>query len=534
VSKRRGFPELGLFGAIVLLAAPALAGDPPAEHLWSHVHNGETWTGYEVSIGYHGSRVFSDTGWFTRKTRVYSTWETPDMDTLPEMFVEVSSSLDSDGRAVDSAEKIDLHVVCRLQESATGNEIHVEAFESSQPDFLWNFVFPETVGGGDIFCEVTPDGRWIVAGASVGADLHYVVFDTWSSHPSVPVRDFQQTLSGGGVCVFEISDDGARLYAASPLYGKVYDLNTGTELFDEILWGASPFGFSFAGDGMTLVYSKDGIYNVYRDQGSGYSEIGSFGHECGGSHTGASYSALSSDGTVLIGTGSSDSLTAHVVAWNVNSGAMLLEDTISGGGSLQNVPSCVALSDADDRIAVGFWGDEAGLAPEVMVYERETSGGTFDSLCSFNLPGSVKEIDISADGKTLVTSGKNDHMNVGSGKKVIDVFDLGSDLRVRGVPHTGQDVLFEYYLDPHSGAVAFLLESTALANPPETFSVGTLYVGRGSIVSVRRMTVNGGTATQTHRVEYAPGVTRYFQTFSSAPEATRKLSEDWVLLTAVP
>ena len=519
--------SVALWVVLPLLAAPAWAVDPPAEQVWSDSLQGETYADHAVALGNHGTQVFTDSGTFSRYTRLYSCVLGPD----PLVLWENSTSGYVYEHKVDAAEETGASVACYQRKTVDNKrEVHIDFFDATSSTPLWSYLFPETSWGGDVGrCKITPDGDWIVAAAKGSNVLHVVVFEATSS--GVPHRDFQLPFSGE-ISAFEISDDGSRLYMANGSYGHVYDLDTGASLFYKLLFGAESWGHAFSADGLTLVYLKDASYRVYRDQGSGYSEIATFQPYAYGSTDLAYIAALSKDGNTLAATGYDGAglLTAYVLAWDVLSGTELLSDSVQGAGSYQNLPSDVAITPDGSRIAVGLWGDEAGLVPEILVYERAPAAGPFALFASFNRPGSVHQIDLSANGKKLATSGRDVHANQPSGNKMVEMYDLGSDLRVNGVPRTNAVEGVDFTFFPPSGAAAaFLVEAGSLSDYPRTFGIGTLYITRPRIR--HPMVMNGGIATLNYMVTYSPGDTHYFQGYS-LPLVT--LSEDWVQVTALP
>jgi len=532
VRKGSGFSErrsgLGLGFVLPLLAVPVAAQAPPAELVWSKTLANESYSDHAVAIGDHGTQVFCDTGTLSRYTRLYGCTLGPD----PLLLWEETTSTDAYRHRVDAAEDAGIYVASRQEAGAGGTqEIHVEAYESSSSTPLWSYVFPEGVWGADLGrCAITPDGSWIVAGMKGASGLKVAVFEACSD--GTPARELSLPFSGG-IDLFAISDDASRLHVANAAYAYVYDLNTGAQLFYKILFSAKPWGHAFSGDGDTLVYLKGTKYYVLHDQGYGdFQEIATFEPFAAGTTDLAYIAALSRDGSTLAATGyeGNNLLTVYLLAWDVPSGATLLSYTTQGAGIYQNMPSDLSITPDASRIAFGMWGDEAGLSPEISVFERTSPTGAYVHLASFDRPGSVHELDLSANGKKLATSGRNVHLNHPVGDKVVEMFDLGSDLRVTGVPTSdGLDGIdFTYYLA--SGAqAAFLIEAGALADSPRTFSLGTLQITRPT----RRipMVVNGTVASLDYHIGFAPGVTRYFQGYSLWPAT---LSEDWVQVTALP
>ena len=162
-----------------------------------------------------------------------------------------------------------------------------------------------------------------------------------------------------------------------------------------------------------------------------------------------------------------------------------------------------------------MWGDQSGAAPEVMVFRRDRDMPTH----AHNLPGSVQAMDLSADGKRLAVASKAVHNNVAGGGGRLDLYDLEvGDLRVHGVPRTGQSVRIE--LEGTPGRPAILLASRSLAKQPsEHPGVGFMVLDRKSAwkVPMGVFDANGVAAVDYDLPSNAAGLTLYFQGGQEAP-----------------
>jgi len=491
------------------------------EQIWRDVHVGESFMGHTVAIGNHGTQVFCDSGALSQHTRLYACEQGLD----PYVIWEQSSSEDAFHHKVVAAERIAAYVSCREHVVGSQRQVHIDFYDDATSAPRWSYVFPELFSGGDPgYCQITPDGNWVVAGLNGITDVHLVVLDT--SGVGTPHRDFHLPVTGA-VDAFEISDDCSRIYVANMVRGYIFDLDTGAQIFKKTLYGNQVWGHAFSGDGLTFVYLRDGAYRVMRDLGSGYTQIAAFQPFNVGSDDLPYLVDLSYDGNTLACTGfdGSDLLTSHVFAYDVPSEAQLLFDSWTGAGSYDSLPSDVEITPDGQRIVVGQWGDQAGLVPEIVAYERQDTGGSFSFFDSFNLPGSVHDMDLSASGKKLATTGRDVHANVPSGDKVIQMFDLGSDLRVSRFQH-GVTVDFTFY-PPSGTSAAFLVEANGLYDQPRTFGIGTLHITRPT---QRHPMVMNGQIAVLNDFPVGSGATRYFQAYAihGPYNSDLSLSEDWV------
>ena len=517
-----------------LLTGQAVAGESTPSLLWSHEHNGETYLDYSVAIGNHGSEIISDTGLFTRRTRLYSA-----SSGAGSPVWQASSAGQTYEHRAASSPVDNFHAVCRQEPgSSSYREVVVEGYRSSQATPVWAYRFPETVSGGHVnFCQVSADGTRVWAAVKGSNGLHVVALNSSSAGQAVPALDFSLPFFSS-LSTFEISQDGSRAYLANSLYSKVYDTNSGALLLDQLVFGGGSAGHSMAADGKTVAYPSYSGFQVYRESGASFSLLRSFEPFGSDSNFSPGAAGLSADGQVLVAafTELPAVREAHVFAWNVNTGQQLLHDIrISNSSSFQHKVSCVAQSrSATGRFAVGFWGDGGGSVPEILVYDRATPSALYGVQASFDRPGSVRALAISTDGTRLVTSGGTQHINSGTGNKVVESFDLGSQIRIREMPRVGQTVFVDFY--PENNGLALILDSPLLAPMPVTMSIGSLYLHRPALVrKVVGFAGKDGRATLAYTLtQHAVGETRYFQGVSLTPSGPIILSDEFTALTVLP
>ncbi len=513
-----------------LLAGSALANDPQPAESWRDVYPNESYWGYEVSIGYYGARVFTDTGWTGRTTRLYATAQLDSGASINPIWQDVDGDWSLE-RAVASADDADVHaVLCQEQPvGSTSRSAHLEVFSSSTTQPILSWYFPDTVGGNGVnFCDVSSDGRWVTAAIKVGSDAHVVVFDLASSTPSTPVLDTYPGLFGE-IEFLAISDDGTRVNLTSKLQGRVLGTAGGPDLHSEYYFDTLEVGHSFSDSGNAFARPTGAGVKVSKLVAGSYVLAGEFNPYAWDAPQQSYLTALNADGSVVAAAffTAPDFQTVEVFAWDVHSGSELLHDTLSGSGSLDNWPSDLVISDSGDRLALGLWGDEAQLVPEITVYQRGGSQPGYQRLTQFDTLGSVGDLDMSGDGEHLASTGRSTHFNQIGGDKFVASYDLGADLRLGGLPIAGSSVTVEFY--PQSTGSVALLVSTVAGAPTPFGAIGTLYLERSQLTfqPMGAVDTNGMASKQLSIPTALAGSSLYLQGYSSSP---RRLSKTWLPL----
>ncbi|MCB9913849.1 MAG: hypothetical protein H6828_01720 [Planctomycetes bacterium] len=511
-----------------MLAPTAAASDPPLEREWLDVYPGETYWDYGVSLGDYGSKVLADTGWTGSKTRFYSSTQASSVQPVWERSVNLWSLV----RAQASADEADVHAVLRQEQpvGSTARTAHLEVFDSHSPTPILSWYFPDLVGGNGVnFCDVSSNGRWVAAAVRAGGDAHVVVFDLAWSHTQ-PVLDTYPGLFGE-IKFLGVSDNGRRVNITSKLQGRVLNVQGGPDYHSEYYFDTLEVGHSFSDDGSAFARPTGAGVKVNRVDASGaYSLAGEFNPYAWDAPQQSYVTALDETGQTLAAAffTAPDFQVIEVFAWDVLSGAQLLHDTLVGTGTFDNMPSALELSDDGRRLALGAWGDQNGHVPELTIYERSASGGSFQRLAQFDLPGSLGSLDLSGDGRRLACAGRDTHFNAISGNKYVACYDLGADLRVHGTPYAGTSVTVDFW--PQTGTTAVLAYSFAAAQTPLPIgNLGTLYLDRSS-VSLQAMSpidATGRATTSLLLPSSMAGQTIYLQGYSGVP---RRLSQNWIPL----
>jgi hypothetical protein len=514
------------------LASPLLAASPQAQQNWSRDFGGEYYYDHAVSIGLHGSEVFVDSGYPEQYTRLFSS-------NAGTGAADAWTRQDSGyalNRSVGSAELAGVHAFVR-QEQSGGTRARLRAFRSTSTTPVADFVFASTsLGAGSNFCAVSDDGRFVVGATTRSQGLQVVRLDLESSSPSTP--SYSEVLDPfGPEQVFAASADGRRFYVGGVYTGTVIDLLTGARLFEyQYPFGAAERGHSLSADGRTLVVPVAGKIHAYRDQGAGYQLAGAWDPFPTTSGEVPYCTAASADGRVVAAAYavSPDFLKVHLHAWDRDTGQQLLAHTVTGAGAWNNLPTDLALSGSGERLVLSVLGDQAGLADEVQVFERLAPGGPFSPGIALDLPGSVYRIDLSRSGEHLALSRRAGHAASPNSTKLVETYDLGSDLRLSGQPLPGGQVVASYLTSGAAQpALAYLLVATQPAPSPEVFPFGTLHVRRQGVTLVPMQDADGdGTfEAPVPLAAGALGVPTYLQGYSVGP---RRLSDSWRVVTPLP
>ncbi len=502
---------------VSLLAAPALAGNPPPNEAWNDRFVGEAYWSYTVSVGSRGTQIFNDTGLNDRKTRLYAGSSTP--------VWQASDPATCFSRSVASSKDSDVHAAIRQTVIAgvSGYRAVLDVYRpgSSSPVFSYTFSQPLT-GVGTNFCGVSDDGSWVAA-AVTHSFTTYLLFRNLDTG-----QEIESSISiFGSAKTFALSADASRIYLGGTNSAVVIDVATGATLLDASVAGARIRGHSLSRDGSTVVVPKSGKLRVFKDYGAGFSGQTDYLVPNATGNEIAWVTGTSADGGVIIGAFviSPAAVSHRVVAWDTATGAVLLDQAFNGSGSYDNLPSDVVVSDSGSRIVVSSQGDEANLTPEIMVYDRAPDG-TYSLAATFDRAGAVLDMDISTDGNHLAIIERTTHINSITGDQVVSAFDLGGDLFMRGVPVAGAPLTFDFY--PESGPVNSLLVATTQASTPLPLgATGTLYLNRMDLQPLVPM--SGTDSTGKSSVAYTipsswSGTTIYVQGFSNWP---RRLSECW-------
>lgn len=505
--------------------------------VWSYPSDG-SWIGEAVSLGNHGTQVFSIYGAFLLRTALFSAHDS--IEATP-VWVASESGFNYERRVV-SAETSDVHATMH-QETVQGAQCKAvlrsytsasaaPVFEHSVPAVFFSQPFTDVA--------ISEDGTWTVgltydpSGgvtliSSVQSDVSPEGLRSFSLNSETAV----DTL--GGVEEFALSADGSTLVMRAHLKTTVFDVATAQVVHEAFNFGQPNYGaLDVAADGSLYAYGSLGsAYVVERDASGAYSSP--LEHDLGPA-TFCRQIAVSIDGTRLaVGVQKlGQSAAASVRVLDTLTGAMTFEKDLSGSGIWQNMFSGLEFSTDASRLAVGLWGDEGEEIPEVNVFSLVTG----ETLLSHHFAGSVTDIDLSGNGDWLSVASKGTHANVMGGGGELTLLRVGPsiDLTIEGVPRLGSTVYLKHIV--RNGSPSLVYASGALAASPAEMpeiGEGLFYLDATAYETLPlAMGGEGNVAIIPYAIpndETLVGSTMYFQGLN---QQTSELSTVYVTLTVLP
>ncbi len=510
-----------------LIPTPVAVQELGAGLVWSQSDAGQGWVGQTVALGQNGTLAFTEFDSAADRAQLISCL---DVVPLAPLWNDPQVWTSQDAR-VDASADSGVFVSCRQipVSGITGprNGIVSKYTAASQLGPDWEYTFP-FAGYGPVRALVSRDGRRIVAGMlDPTANLRLAIFDSLSGVPT-----YTTTLPcGPQLRALLLSDDGSTLYWASGSSANVWDIATHTTIASYLLF-TSLDCHAISGNGRVFAFGGFNTVDIYERQGSG-----------GFAHTHQMYVPgqavcgkidISYDGSTLVAGFNLWDFNLGVVieALDLPSKHVLMSDVQTGAGTLQNVVSDIAMSDDGARFAVGLWGDQAGLVPELLLYERDQDS----PVQTFDYPGSVYSLDMSPNGRRVLVGTKAVHANTYAGGGTVDLHRFGAeDFVAHGIPSLGDKVRFTQSGAPFSPSL--LVSAPRPAGVP--FSMpgvsGSLFLDRLTMTT-RPMGLSdaSGMLNCDHDIGTSPlmiGTTWFFQGFQLAP---RKFSDDWVRFTVLP
>jgi hypothetical protein len=497
----------------------------PAGQLWSRV-DPLYWVGKVVSIGNNSSQVFTEFDSGVDHAEFLSAF-----DTSPATPVwQTPGGADLSQAQCDSAEYAPVHVT--MHQVVTNNDqIHRQpvvckySSSSSTPDWFW--VFPSLVGGPSRVA-ISRDGQKIVAVVqnNFTNKLEIAVFSPGSGTPLsyTQLPNFTQ-LRG-----FDLSSDGSTLYVSSATSAYLFNVAANAVSYQIGLPTALDC-HAISGDGSVFAFGTFGTIEIFERNGSGgYTHT--YTRSVPGPCVCGRIDISDDSSTMVYGFNFYDTnLHVRVEALDLPTKTVTMSDDPTGAGAYQNVLGDISVSADGSRFAAGLWGDEAGVCPELRCYTKYSSA----PAALYDLPGSVFDVDISADGTRVAAASKTVHANVYASGGAIGLYAFSrGDLRAFGVPTRGATITFAMHGPQNSPAVLLWTDQPA-AHETAFPNVGTLYL--------RRTALNVQPATPTDPTGDAValftlpgqasdvGRTFYFQGFFSTP---RRLTAEWAAMTILP
>lgn len=508
-------PSASAFAAVTQL---------PAGQLWSR--SDVYWVGKVVSLGNHGTQVFTEFDSGIDHAEFLSGF---DESPAAPVWQTVAGPDLAEARVV-SADAGDSHVT--LHQVVTANDHQrrqaiVTKYNSSSSAPAWTYAYPQLMGGVSRL-GMSRNGNVIAAAVlnqfTLRAEIRF--FGPNSNVPTgtLSIPSFTQLRA------FELSSDGSTLYVSSASQGQVIDVATLTTRAAFAL-PTSLDCHAISGDGGVVAYGTFGTVEVWeRQSGGNYAHTHT--HVEPGTNVCGRIDISDDNSTIAFGFNFYDTnLHVRIQALDVPTKTITMSEDAFGTGTLQNVTADISLSADGSRFAVGLWGDEGGVCPEVRVYNKNSSV----PLKLYNLPGSVFDVDLSPDGQRLAVASKQVHANTFASGGTISLYALTrEDIRVTGAPRSGSQITVTMRGKPF--VPSSLLWTNAPALNPTTFGLmGTLYLQRTTLNSIQTgLTGEAGEVEYVYDVSSDPadiGRSVYFQGFFVTP---RRFTTNWVKVTILP
>ena len=317
--------------------------------------------------------------------------------------------------------------------------------------------------------------------ASLGGER--VVLAVWDNHSAHVQVDFlagesgalvnRVLVPGAALNQVEISDGGDVVALSAGLDLYLFD-GVGALLHHEPL-KASTRALSLSGDGSTLAVGGISQLAVFTpDHAGGWGN--SFNAFAGGDEVAAA-ADLSQDGSVLglAWWNYANAVDMHFQIWDLELVAKVTDLPIPGAqGGPQNLPEVVEVTPSGQHVAFGTWG--GGSLPEVIVLRP---GGDLP-LYGVDLPGSVRDLDLSDSGNRLLVAYRSTHNNTASQAGGVLLYENGAQTITQVNPaETGTTL--EVATSLRGAGVSFLLIGERAPGTSFPGVTGQLHLDRFSL-----------------------------------------------------
>jgi hypothetical protein len=402
----------------------------------------------------------------------------------------------------------DAFILGALDEYAGGvNVIKWTGPGSGTPD--WTASFPGlNVSSYGPYIAVSADGSTISALLNNSGTTELIMFDAASSTPLVDYYATGLSFPRSSA----LSTDGRYAGFRTNTHVAVYDRDLNA-LRESIFTGFGAAPFDLSGDADLMVYGWSPM-EVRQWTGAAYSPL--WTHSEGGYYL--STVSISQDGSTVIGGWYNSSFTsAKVTVHDGATGAVAWTYTFpTSSGLYQESIRRIEMTPDGSYFIVGSFGDAANLNPEVHVFDRDAGPTPY---FTFDMPGSVFDVDISADGAYASACGKHVHANVsGHGGDIVAIdMDLTTpNLVVTMTPYNPPIVIPAW-----GGSFDFNIELSNLNPDPNTFDAWimvtlpdcTVY---GPVLGPVNLTLPGNQAINRDRTQNVPeGAPAGFYTYAA-------------------
>jgi len=508
-----------------------------ASHLTWKAESDGTWIAETAALGNHGTQFVSEFGTLDNHVLMNSVHEVPEVSGgAPTPVWDHQELVTNSARQLvaSPAGEFAASLHHEPMETHPGQQHTVlRKFSSTTGALIWTYPSPVAIPGHSFSdLHVSENGEVVVQhvySTDTGKTRITVLDETYDPLTGVPATDVEVQTYGASRAS-DLSLDGSTLLIGSEMALTLIDVPSGA-VVDQIFLTTTPqYGaLAISADGETVAFGTYGRA-ILHTQNEADEYVHAHDIDLGGNEY-ASAVALSADGaTLAVGAQSfvrpED---ARLLVVDGDTGVVVWDRTFTGAGDYQNVVSQLCVSAGGERIAAGLWGDEGGLVPEVMVFERSSSEPTL----SHHLSGSVHALDLSQAGFDLAVASKGTHANVLGGGGSLSCFKVGPvDLNVLGVPRVGSDVVIEHAV--RFGGTGRVFIATELADVPveaPALGEGLFFLDADQIVSELGPIEAAENHVARVTVPIQSGETLYVQAVN---EYLGVLSNAWVPITPVP
>ncbi len=510
------------------LSAPAIEAQAPVVApsglIWTHASGVESWVGKTVALSDRGSQLATAFGPFSDHVRVFSGCDT----NPPTPLFQSTSSEPTFHHGVSGAHTTDLvAAVYDTYADATlqTRKVWLRRIRTGDPANNWTYPWPTLTNGHDSLAVRVPrDGSRIVA-AVHNSNTNKADIKVFSPLSAVPLMSLSANLNLAFRSM-DLSADGSRLLISSSLVMQVINLNTGLVEHTEFLFEPLYAGLAISGDGSRFCYGTSGYARFFKRNSNGQYAL-EFSISAPAGAWACDRLDLSDDGTgaALLFNNTNGFHDVLVNGVDCISRTISMSELVHGTGSLQNAAADISISADGLRFVAGLWGDESGGTEEVRVYARTQNS----PLWVQDLPGSVTDAEISADGKRVAIASKAVHANQSGGGGRIELFRVvDEDLLVIGRPIAGTTI--EVRTQGNHGQPAVLLKAPLPAANPTFFpTLGTLYIDRATLSYLPMGSFDSqGQAVRQLALPASPGAGVFLQGFATQP---RTLGNSWLGVT---
>lgn len=439
--------------------------------LWSYASD-SSWIGNNVALGAHGSQVCAALGTYPVRALLFSSFDSD----LPTPIWESLSPQSGLRAHTASADGSDVHAVLYQELVGAGpwRQAVVQRYSAASASPVWTYVHPALIADHPHarVC-LSEDGQVAVVGVYDYA-TGFTAAAVLGPDSDLPLA-FHEVSTLGPFTEMVLSADGSVVVFASVAKLVAVDVASGATLLTTYLTFQPNFGaLGLNADGSLLAYGSTGKVDVYERTDGPYQLA--WTHPLPSDHF-CRRLALSGDGSTLALAfhDPSDSANLHVQAIDLASGAPTMEYATAGVGSYQNLASEVAISNDGARFTVGTWGDGDDTSPQLFGFRRSSD---VPSLIA-ELGGSVLDLDLSSDGRTVAVATKDGHANQLGGGGALSVWRTDrTDLAVVGVPRPGATIEVRHGV--RLGSISTIYQASSLAPTPQSLpdlGAGPVYLG---------------------------------------------------------